>query len=206
MPDHDITSSRAEFRLGNVGVGQVLFGKHDRSVPQSAASASSRRDAPQREFAQFYEQHMPKLIRHLMRQGASGHEAAEAAQAAFTEAFVKWDTIEHPAAWLRQVAWRSHLRRRTDREDPVQDVPELPGGMCPLHHVELKEEETRVYAALAGLPPQQRRVLAWYLDGFAATEIAAVLGLSTEAVRQNLSRGRARLKTILLGPNDGGGR
>ncbi|MFJ2736038.1 hypothetical protein [Streptomyces sp. NPDC087317] len=50
------------------------------------------------EFAQFYEQHMAKLVRHLLRQGASGHEAAEAAQAAFAEAFVKWETIDYPAA------------------------------------------------------------------------------------------------------------
>ncbi|MEW2051445.1 hypothetical protein [Streptomyces sp. NPDC005476] len=28
------------------------------------------------EFAQFYEQHMAKLVRHLLRQGAGGHEAA----------------------------------------------------------------------------------------------------------------------------------
>ncbi|MFJ2736037.1 RNA polymerase sigma factor [Streptomyces sp. NPDC087317] len=72
--------------------------------------------------------------------------------------------------------------------------------------MELKEEEARVYAALAALPPLQRAVLAWHLDGFATSEIGDALDMTHEAVRQNLSRGRARLKTILLSANDGGER
>ncbi|MEU6353146.1 sigma-70 family RNA polymerase sigma factor [Streptomyces sp. NPDC047072] len=158
------------------------------------------------EFAQFYEQHMPNLVRHLLRQGASGHEAAEAAQAAFAEAFVKWETIDYPAAWLRKVAIRLYLRQPARREDLTDDVPELPGGICPHRSAELKEEEARVYAALAALPPLQRAVLAWHLDGFATSEIGDALDMTHEAVRQNLSRGRARLKTILLSANDGGER
>ncbi|WWQ68836.1 sigma-70 family RNA polymerase sigma factor [Streptomyces sp. Q6] len=158
------------------------------------------------EFAQFYSQHMAKLVRHLMRQGASIHEATEASQAAFTEAFVKWETIEHPAAWLRQVSLRLYWRRHSHREEPVQEIPELPGGPCPLQQVELKEQEARVCAALASLPPLQRQVLAWHLDEFSTTEISVALGMTPEAVRQNLSRGRARLKTILLSSTDGGGR
>ncbi|MFJ3800002.1 RNA polymerase sigma factor [Streptomyces sp. NPDC090088] len=158
------------------------------------------------EFTQFYEQHMAKLVRHLLRQGASGHEAAEAAQAAFAEAFVKWETIDHPAAWLRKVAIRLYVRQPVRREDLTDNVPQLSGGVCPLRSVELKEEEARVYAALAALPPLQRAVLAWHLDGFATGEISDALDMTHEAVRQNLSRGRARLKTILLSVNDGGER
>ncbi|MFI6055443.1 RNA polymerase sigma factor [Streptomyces violascens] len=157
-------------------------------------------------FAEFYEQHLAKLIRHLMRQGASGHEAAEAVQAAFTEAFAKWETINYPAAWLRTVARRQYINRADRHEDLVEEVPELPGGLDPAHRVELKEEEARVYAALASLPPLQSQALAWSLDGFSTAEISTALGTSPEAVRQNLHRGRARLKTILLPPNDGGGR
>ncbi|MFJ2407076.1 RNA polymerase sigma factor [Streptomyces xanthochromogenes] len=158
------------------------------------------------EFAEFYEQHLAKLIRHLMRQGAGAHEAAEAVQAAFTEAFAKWETIQYPAAWLRTVARRMYLNRSARREDLVDEVPELPGGMCPLRRVELKEEETRVFTALASLPPLQCQVLSWHLDGFTTSEISTSLGLTAEAVRQNLHRGRARLKTLLLDSTVGGGR
>ncbi|WP_369212325.1 RNA polymerase sigma factor [Streptomyces flavofungini] len=70
--------------------------------------------------------------------------------------------------------------------------------------MELREEEARVYSALASLPPTQRRVLAWSLDGFTASEVSAELGMTTEAVRQNLSRARARLKDRLGLANGGG--
>ncbi|MFC6064362.1 RNA polymerase sigma factor [Streptomyces ochraceiscleroticus] len=158
------------------------------------------------DFASYYEQHLAKLIRHLMRQGARPHEAAEAAQAAFTEAYAQWDTIRHPAAWLRQVALRLFLRQPAHREELTGAPPDRPGGICPLGAVELKEEENRVYAALAALPPLQRQVLAWHLDGFGLAEIAAALGKTPEAVRQNLSRGRARLKEMLLREIAGGGK
>ncbi|MFE7447080.1 RNA polymerase sigma factor [Streptomyces chartreusis] len=208
MTDFEIHLETAQLEL-------EPFGRHTIShAPAESASEPSIPVAlPQQhgslarvEFAQFYKQHMAKLVRHLMRQGASGHEAAEAAQAAFAEAFVKWETIDYPAAWLRKVAIRIYLRQPVRREDLTDDVPELPGGVCPLRSVELKEEETRVYAALAALPPLQRAVLAWHLDGFATSEIGDALDMTHEAVRQNLSRGRGRLKTTLLSANDGGER
>ncbi|WP_369212324.1 hypothetical protein [Streptomyces flavofungini] len=62
------------------------------------------------DFARYYEQHLTRLIRHLMRQGAGTHEAAEAAQGAFTEAFPQWNDIVYPAAWLRKVAFCLYLR------------------------------------------------------------------------------------------------
>lgn len=156
------------------------------------------------EFAGYYDKHFAKLTRHLMRQGAQPHEAAEAAQAAFTEAFVQWETLQYPAAWLRKVALRQFLRRPAAREDFPLEFPDWPGGMCPLRTVELKEEEARVYAALSALPPLQRQVLAWELDGFTTAEIATELHQSPEAVRQNRKRGRERLKKMLLSETDGG--
>ncbi|MFI0820766.1 sigma-70 family RNA polymerase sigma factor [Streptomyces sp. NPDC021098] len=171
-----------------------------------AAQPQERGSVNRVEFAQFYEQHMAKLVRHLMRQGANSHEAAEAAQAAFAEAFVRWEIIEYPASWLRLVAIRMYWRQPARREDLTHDFPDLPGGICPVRSVELKEEEVRVYAAFGALPHQRRAVLAWHLDGFPAKEIGAVLDMTQEAVRKNLSRGRARLKEILLNATDGGGR
>ncbi|MEV5598946.1 sigma-70 family RNA polymerase sigma factor [Streptomyces sp. NPDC052496] len=157
------------------------------------------------DFALYYEQHLTRLIRHLMRQGASVHEAAEAVQAAFTEALPCWEQIAHPAAWLRRVAFRLYLRQPVRREELTGEPPDSPGGVCPLRAVELQEEEQRVYAALSALPPAQRQVLAWSLDGFTDSEIAAELGMTDEAVRKNRSRARARLKAH-LGLTDGGGR
>ncbi|MFC8125752.1 RNA polymerase sigma factor [Streptomyces sp. NPDC057302] len=158
-----------------------------------------------RDFTRCYKEQMGPLVRHLMRQGAAPHEAAEAVQAAFAEAFAQWRCIAHPASWLRTVAFRQYMRRPA-REEPVADIPDLPGGVCPLNAVELRDEEARVYAALATLPPLQRRVMAWALDEFSTAEISKALETTEAAVRQNVCRARARLKQLLLNEPEGGGR
>src|SRR5206468_11577300 len=67
------------------------------------------------EFAAFYTSEMRPLIRHVMRAvpGADMHQAADAAQSAFMQAYQTWSTIRHPRAWLRTVAVREYHRVRT---------------------------------------------------------------------------------------------
>ncbi|BBJ37380.1 hypothetical protein SSPO_000980 [Streptomyces antimycoticus] len=71
--------------------------------------------------------------------------------------------------------------------------------------VELGEEEARVYEALSWLPPRQREVMAWTLDGYRPQEIAQIMGIAPEAARKNLERGRTLLKQALLKPAGGSG-
>ncbi|MFE6166178.1 RNA polymerase sigma factor [Streptomyces sp. NPDC056486] len=155
------------------------------------------------DFSLFYSQHLGRLVRHLMRLGAEPHEAAEAAQSAFTEAYAAWSRLTHPGAWLRTVAYRHFLRREVRCRELTDTPPETPSPCCPLSAVEIKEEESRVYEALASLPPQPRRVMAWHLDGYTTSEIAEALDMKPDAVRQNLGRARARLK-VVLGLTQGG--
>ncbi|MFE6885862.1 RNA polymerase sigma factor [Streptomyces sp. NPDC057702] len=163
-------------------------------------------DSPGADFAQYYGQHMARLVRHLMRQGAAAPEAADAVQAAFEAALPQWHQIQHPGAWLRLVATRALLRRpaREILTDQTPDQPDQNGS--PLGEVVLEEQERRVLAALDTLPPRQRVVMAWHRDGFSHAEIAAALDMTPETVRKNVSRARARLKPLLLDTDDGGGR
>ncbi|WP_331767827.1 sigma factor-like helix-turn-helix DNA-binding protein [Embleya sp. NBC_00896] len=46
-------------------------------------------------------------------------------------------------------------------------------------------------------PPRQRQVLAWTLAGFTPSEIAQELGLTSDAVRANLMKGRRRAALYL---------
>ncbi|KAK1186427.1 sigma factor-like helix-turn-helix DNA-binding protein [Streptomyces sp. NBS 14/10] len=55
------------------------------------------------------------------------------------------------------------------------------------------------------MPVRQREVMAWTLDGYRPQEIAQIIGITPEAARKNLERGRALLKQALLGPAAGGG-
>jgi RNA polymerase sigma factor (sigma-70 family) len=149
------------------------------------------------DFVMFYSEHLAILTRFVMRLGASPYEAAEAAHVAFVEAFPKWSQITSPRAWLRTVAARAYLRQTRLRDQPTDTIPDQPGGKCPLEAVVLKDEEQHVYAALGTLPPRQRQVMAWHLDGFSHTEISDELGITVEAVRQNYARARASLKRAL---------
>ncbi|WP_406447146.1 sigma-70 family RNA polymerase sigma factor [Streptomyces sp. NBC_00876] len=164
-----------------------------RQSPQTALRAPGSR----LDFALFYSEHLAMLTRFVMRLGASPHEAAEAAHVAFVEAFPKWSQITTPRAWLRTVATRVYLRQTGLRDQLTDTVPDQPGGECPLTAVVLKDEEQHVYAALGMLPPRQRQVMAWHLDGFSHSEISAELGTTVEAVRQNYARARASLKRSL---------
>jgi DNA-directed RNA polymerase specialized sigma24 family protein len=106
------------------------------------------------EFALFYSSHAAGLVRFVMRLGATPHEAADAVQSAFTEAFPRWPQITAPHSWLRTVASRSYLRQTARRERPTALLPDTPGDTSPSESFALKEEEQFVYRALATLPPR----------------------------------------------------
>ncbi|MFF7647029.1 sigma-70 family RNA polymerase sigma factor [Streptomyces canus] len=160
-----------------------------RRRPQTPADSAARS-----EFAGFYETTMPRLVVFVLRHGADIHEAREAAQAAFAQAWERWESIEHPHAWLRTVAFRQLLRLRERPEGPLADTEERPGGVCPVERIELGAQEKLVLKVLAGLPMQQRRAFAWTFDGFTPQETAEALKTTPEAVRQNLARARKSLK------------
>lgn len=55
-----------------------------------------------------------------------------------------------------------------------------------------------LYLALATLPPKERSAITlFYLNGYSIKEIAAITEASQDAVKQQLSRGRDKLRTLL---------
>jgi RNA polymerase sigma factor (sigma-70 family) len=180
----DVTSWRNELGLAERNYDEVG------SNEQAAITAPKPTDA---EFEACYRNEFLPLVKFLMRLGLSDHDAADAAQSAFLEAYRCWQQIRNPRAWLRRVAPRFHKRLP---ERPVEDVaigdqPRLSDSL------EIREQTRRVMAALRRLPPHQREVMAWTYDGFNPTEIAQELGYEPAAVRKNLQRARENLKRLL---------
>ena len=140
---------------------------------------------------------MSGLIWFVMGLGADAHSAADVAQSAFAEAFQVWDSIQHPAAWLRRVAGRLFYRQMVTRETLVDTVPDQRGPLSAVSAMELRDEARTVLSALADLPPKQRQVMAWSIDGFTPAEIADHLGVDSSSVRQNLAKARKHLKKQL---------
>ena len=147
------------------------------------------------EFAEFFRAEHKKLIRFVMANGADSDRAGEIAQMTFVKAFECWDAIRAPRAWIRRVAVNelTAARQAARRETPQATLPDSPVPMSPALAVELTEEARQVLAALQALPPRQRQVMAWIIDGFGATEIARELGISPESVRQSYAKARKNL-------------
>ncbi|MER8233222.1 sigma-70 family RNA polymerase sigma factor [Streptomyces sp. NPDC094049] len=149
-------------------------------------------------FDALYTREMRAVTVFLMNLGASVYEAADAAHEAFLALLPdKWRDLDHPRAWLRKVAYRNYLRQIERRDNPLDSVPDRPGGTCPVDLVLLTEEQARVLDALGQLSPAERESMAWKLDGFTHEEAALVLGKSPAAVRKAYGRARERLIVIL---------
>jgi RNA polymerase sigma factor (sigma-70 family) len=158
------------------------------------------------DFSACYARELSSLVWFVMSLGAEAHRAADVAQSAFAEAFAVWDRIQHPTAWLRRVAGRLYYRHLITQETSVEDVPDRQGPLSAASVVELHDEARRVLAALADLPPKQRQVMAWTIDGFSPAEIARELDVDPATVRQSLAKARKNLKQQLGIAGGGHGR
>jgi RNA polymerase sigma factor (sigma-70 family) len=96
-------------------------------------------------------------------------------------------------AWLVTIAHRKAIdvtRSTARRAVPVADPPETEAG-TDLPDLDLA-------AALAALPPKQRRAVAYhYLTGLPYAEIAEILGGSTDAARRAAADGIAALRRTI---------
>lgn len=100
---------------------------------------------------------------------------------------------DHERAWIIRTTantckdlLKSHWRKTTA---PLEAAAAVPAP---------QPEEGSLLAAVNLLPPQYRAVIyLHYYEGYAAKEIARMLGKTPSAVASLLHRGRLRLKTLL---------
>ncbi|WP_326722012.1 sigma-70 family RNA polymerase sigma factor [Streptomyces sp. NBC_00243] len=154
------------------------------------------------EFEAFFKAEFTRIMRMLITIGASSGDAADATQEAMIELLSHWEEVREPRAWARKVAIRTFLRSQTraepldseasawDRRDPI--------GMTAPVESHLTVEAHEVLNALRQLPPRQRQVMAWTIDGFRPAEIAHHLLMTEATVRSSLRHARSSLKRLLL--------
>lgn len=104
---------------------------------------------------------------------------------------------EHEKAWLIKVAANRcrdmHRRRMRHPEVQLKDVEEY----CEF------QEQSEVLAELMNLPDKLKEaVYLHYIEGYKETEIAGMLGITPNAVKKRLQRGRDRLRLSLDGRCD----
>lgn len=150
------------------------------------------------DFSAFYRRFAPTLAAFLVWQGARLPAAADITQDIMMKAYQRWSEIHHPESWARRVASRALVRRIASvAEDPVDDPPEHSSLLPPLTNVEMWEQGREVLRLVDRLPPRQRQVMAWTLDGYTPAEIADELEITPEAVRANLMKARRALAECL---------
>lgn len=150
-------------------------------------------------FERLFAETSADVTRYALRRAPPG-EAEDAVAETFLVAWRRRENVPDPPEdrlWLYGVARRvlanaSRSRRRLDRlRARLASEPQAEAG-------EPVPEAEAVRAALARLPAghaEALRLAAW--EGLSQREIAAVLGISENAVALRTSRGRRRLRELL---------
>jgi RNA polymerase sigma factor (sigma-70 family) len=170
---------------------------------RSAAVPSAAQPDAGAAFGAFYRRFVPTLVAFLVWQGARLPDAADIAQDTMIKAYQRWSEIDHPESWARRVASRALVRHIASIvEDSVNDLPEHSSLLPTLTSVEAWEQRHEVLRLLDRLPPRQRQVLAWALDGYTPAEIADELEIAPDAARANLMKARRALAEYLSTTGD----
>jgi RNA polymerase sigma-70 factor (ECF subfamily) len=180
---------------------------HEAQTDARLVEAAQRGDRDA--FGDLVSRYQDRLFNTLLRIAGSREDAADAAQDAFVQAFLKLETFRGDAqffTWLYRIAMNVALsRRRRHRpmgsleaakdcagEEPM-DAADGPGDA-----VLVQEQVDQVQSALADLGEQHRKILVLReLEGCSYEVIADILELPVGTVRSRLFRARLQLREKL---------
>jgi RNA polymerase sigma-70 factor (ECF subfamily) len=171
------------------------------SVSQAIIELRSLPSEPQTSFADFYRMHHPGLIRFLQKRFWT-LDVEEVAQETMFRAYQRFDevaTYADPGPWLRVVArniardlCRVQQRHPSEEISAAHELPDRDARSLD-DHMWAEENRRRLNTALRRLPPQYRGLLLMRVDGADIRDIAELLGVTDNAVRQQLWRARRAL-------------
>lgn len=128
--------------------------------------------------------------------------ADDIAQEAYIKAFISADSLSDTGkfrAWLYRIGYTTFLNSK--RAEQIQVDVDSIANMNAAETADSAFRYQELYHALGLLPPKERMsLLLFYLEGYSIKEIAKIQNLSQDAVKQQLSRGRSRLR-VYLTPN-----
>lgn len=149
------------------------------------------------DFEEFALARTPALFRAAWLLCGEHHRSEDLVQETLAKVFVRWHSrlrgpIDNPAGYAHTTLVRTYIsaqRRRTNRERPVDSLPEQVVSPADL------DTRLALRDALAGLEPLDRAVLVLrYLDDLSVAETADALGVSSGAIRNRSMRALERLR------------
>jgi RNA polymerase sigma-70 factor, ECF subfamily len=142
-------------------------------------------------FVAFYDGNYPSVCRALSLALRDPQLAEEAAQEAFTRAYVYWRRVgrmERPAGWVYVVAIRIAFKRRRP------EVTDTSAAVAPDFVEGLVERET-LRVAIGQLPERQRiAIVLHYLADLPLADVASAMGCAIGTVKSTLHAARTRLE------------
>jgi RNA polymerase sigma-70 factor (ECF subfamily) len=125
--------------------------------------------------------------------------ADDIAQESYIKAYLSCDGFRDASsfnAWIYRIAYNTFISHRRSCR-PTGSLEDAATVAAP-DRADANFKYQALYAAMAKLSERERTaVLLFYLQGYSVKEIAAVIDASEDAVKQQLSRGRAHLRTIM---------
>ena len=153
--------------------------------------------------AAAYEAHRQELYAWLLsatRDAAAAEDLVQESFVRLTEEAFAGRMLENVFGWLRRVGTNllvSGARRARVARRHLESAPSAADVLSPEADFLAREAARSVSAALAALPPLDRKALLLAHGGCSGAEIAAALGRSEGATRTRLCRARTKLRQEL---------
>lgn len=149
-------------------------------------------------FAALFDAVYPRAVRLGVRMLGSSAAGEDLAAEALARAYARWRSVRrHPApdAWVLRTATNLAIDELRRRPRPLSAAEPVAG---PEDAVALR---LALAHALASLSRQQRTIVTLrYLADLSEADVATALSISPGTVKTHLSRGLARLRAELRGP------
>lgn len=169
-----------------------------------AAQVADRGNVSPAEFEAFFLQHERAVYACLWRLTGDAQSARDLTQETFLRAWRHYERVrgyEQPQAWLLRVATNLAISAHRRDHRPQLSADALGDADAPARSDPTRNfaERDQVERALLALPPNQRAALTLReVYGFSCAEIGVALGLSRDAVKMALFRGREGFRRAYL--------
>ena len=179
----------------------------NRAAEETAMVLLAQRDL--RAFEPVYRRYYRPIHRYCFRRLGEREAAADATSQTFARAMAGIDGYRtgSVAAWLFTIARNTVIDMVRYRRPQVDlDALDATGALIdrerlPDERAIGAEQRERLFAAMAQLTPEQRRLVDLRLAGLSGQEIADAFGISVSAVKSSQFRAYARLRTLLADEN-----
>jgi RNA polymerase sigma factor (sigma-70 family) len=140
-----------------------------------------------------------ELAAHAYKLGCTPTEAEDVADEAILALLSRKadaKTIENERAWLYAVTRRVAIKVLSANKRYDERLHGLDFRQRAWAEPEIALEAAETFRALAKLPVEHREAVVLAAQGFANAEIAEITEVSTDVVKQRVSRGRRRLRQL----------